>query len=93
VRRKTRDQLTDRKEASFKPDWTQSLQAGGVFMTARFAIGDKVDQAFSNHARGTVVAVLTDRAGECRYAVEMFGHRTIQIANESSLIARVDGAV
>ena len=49
-------------------------------MASKFAIGDKVDQAFSNHAHGTVVAVLTDRAGECRYAVEMFGHRTIQIA-------------
>ncbi|SDJ84500.1 MULTISPECIES: hypothetical protein [Bradyrhizobium] len=62
-------------------------------MAAKFAIGDKVDQAFSNHAHGTVVAVLTDRAGECRYAVEMFGHRTIQIAGENSLIARVDSAV
>lgn len=84
---------TDRKEASLKPDWRQSLQAGGFFMTSKFAIGDKVDQAFSNHARGTVVAVLTDRAGECRYAVEMFGHRTIQIASESSLIARADHVV
>ena len=27
------------------------------------AIGDKVDQAFSNHAEGTIVAVFTDRAG------------------------------
>ena len=62
-------------------------------MDSKFAIGDKADQALSNHAHGTVVAVLTDRAGECRYAVEMFGHRTIQIASVSSLIARVDGAV
>ena len=83
----------DRKEASLKPDWRQSLQAGGFLMASKFAIGDKVDQAFSNHAQGTVVAVLTDRAGECRYAVEMSGHRTIQIASEGSLIARVDGAV
>ena len=60
-------------------------------MTCKFAIGDKVDQAFSNHAEGTVVAVFRDRTGECRYAVEMFGHRTIQIASESSLVARVDG--
>lgn len=83
----------DRKEASLKPDGRQSLQAGGFLMASKFAIGDKVHQAFSNHAQGTVVAVLTDRAGECRYAVEMFGHRTIQIASESSLIARVDGVV
>jgi hypothetical protein len=59
-------------------------------MDSKFSIGDKVDQAFSNHAEGTVVAVFTDRAGESRYAVEMFGHRTIQIASESSLIAHVN---
>jgi hypothetical protein len=29
---------------------------------SKFAIGDKVDQAFSNHAEGTIVAILTDRA-------------------------------
>ena len=32
-------------------------------MASKFAIGDKVDQAFSNHAKGTVVAIITDRAG------------------------------
>jgi len=58
-------------------------------MPSKFAIGDQVDQAFSNHARGTVVAVLKGHAGERRYAVEMFGHRTIQIATESSLVRRV----
>jgi hypothetical protein len=57
-------------------------------MTSKFSIGDKVDQAFSNHAIGTVVAIFTDRAGEHRYAVEMFGHRAIQIAGEGSLVAR-----
>jgi len=62
-------------------------------LTSKFAIGDKVDQAFSNHAEGTVVAIFTDQAGERRYAVDMSGHRTIQIASESSLIARVDLAV
>jgi hypothetical protein len=62
-------------------------------MTAKFAIGDKVDQAFSNHAEGTVVAIFRDRAGESRYAVEMFGHRTIQIASEGSLTAHVNSVV
>ena len=56
-------------------------------MTSKFSIGDKVDQAFSNHAIGTVVAILTDRAGEYRYAVEMSGHRAIQVASEDSLVA------
>ena len=62
-------------------------------MASKFAIGDKVDQAFSNHAEGTIVAIFTDRAGDCRYAVELFGHRTIQIASESSLIAHVHVAI
>jgi hypothetical protein len=62
-------------------------------MASKFAIGDKVDQAFSNHAEGTIVAVFTDRAGESRYAVEMFGHRTIQIASETSLIAHANRVV
>ena len=56
-------------------------------MAAKFAIVDKVDQSFSNHAEGTVVAIFTDLAGEHRYAVEMFGHRTIKIASEGSLVA------
>jgi hypothetical protein len=80
----------DRKEAALKPDWRQSLHTGGFAMVSKFAIGDKVDQAFSNHAHGTVVAIFKGQAGERRYAVEMFGHRTIQIASESSLVARVD---
>jgi hypothetical protein len=80
----------NRKEAALKPDCAQSLEAGGFAMLSKFAIGDKVDQAFSNHAQGTVVAILKDRAGERRYAVEMSGHRTIQIAREDSLVARID---
>ena len=62
-------------------------------MASKFSIGDKVDQASSNHAEGTVVSIFTDRAGECRYAVEMFGHRTIQIASETSLIAQANRVV
>jgi hypothetical protein len=56
-------------------------------MASKYAIGDKVDQAFSNHAEGTIIAIFTDRAGECRYAVELSGHRTIQMASEASLLA------
>jgi hypothetical protein len=35
-------------------------------MASKFAIGDKVDQAFSNHAEGTIVAILTDGVGDRR---------------------------
>jgi hypothetical protein len=63
------------------------------FSASKFAIGDKVDQAFSNHAEGTIVAIFTDRSGDHRYAVELFGHRTIQIASDDNLIAHVNIAV
>jgi hypothetical protein len=56
-------------------------------MAAQFEVGDRVDQNHSNHVEGTVVAVFTNSAGERRYAVEMFGHRTIQIASADSLVA------
>jgi hypothetical protein len=61
-------------------------------MASKFAIGDKVDQAFSNRAEGTVIAILKNMAGEPRYAIEMFGHRTIQIASEGSLVAQRNSA-
>jgi hypothetical protein len=54
---------------------------------SHFEIGDRVDQNHSNHVEGTVVAVFTNKAGERRYAVEMYGHRTIQIASAGSLVA------
>ncbi len=56
-----------------------------------FEIGDKVEQNHSNHIEGTVVAVFTNQAGERRYAVEMPGHRTIQIASAGSLAAYGEG--
>jgi hypothetical protein len=65
---------------------------GGFAMASKFAIGDKVDQAFSNH-EGTIVAIFTDRSGDHRYAVELFGHRTIRIASDENLIAHVNIAV
>jgi hypothetical protein len=59
-------------------------------MASRFEIGDRVEQAYSNHVEGTVVAIFTNKAGERRYAVEMFGHRTIQVVSAGSLVAHGD---
>ena len=83
--------LANRKETVLPPHSGQSLSVEGFamaskFMASKFAIGDKVDQRFSNHAEGTVVAIFDNLAGEHRYAIEMFGHRTIQIATEGSLV-------
>jgi hypothetical protein len=57
----------------------------------RFEIGDKVDQSYSNHVEGTVVAVFTNKAGERRYAVETSGHSAIQIASADTLVAHGHG--
>ena len=54
-------------------------------MTSAFQIGDKVDQNHSNHLEGTVIAVLTNRDGERRYAVEMPGHNSLQLVSADSL--------
>jgi hypothetical protein len=69
------DRVAKLKEAALKPDWAQTLRAEGSPWLSKFAIGDKVDQAFSNHPEGTLVASFTDRADDCRYAVELFGHQ------------------
>jgi hypothetical protein len=63
----------------------------GASMAPPFEVGDKVDQTYSNHGEGTVVAIFTNKAGERRYAVEMSGHRTIQIASADSLVAHGSG--
>jgi hypothetical protein len=36
-------------------------------MTFKFAVGDKVTQAFSNHAEGTVIAILKDREATAQF--------------------------
>jgi hypothetical protein len=57
-------------------------------MACKFVLGDKVDQTFSNHGEGTIVAVLTDKAGGCRYAVSQPGRLTLQIVGENDLRPR-----
>jgi hypothetical protein len=86
-------ELTNRKETTLMTHSAHSLAVKGFVMASKFAIGDKVDQPFSNRAEGTVVAVFTDLAGENRYAVEMFGNRIVQIASEGSLVAHGNPAI
>jgi hypothetical protein len=86
---------TKHRDTVVQPHSTPNLRAGGFpmasgFMASGFEIGDKVDQTYSNHVEGTVVAIFTNKAGERRYAVEMSGHRTIQIASEGSLTAHAN---
>jgi hypothetical protein len=78
-----------------QPQCGPSLRDGGFVMDAtkipRFAVGDKVDQSYSNHVEGTVVAVFTNQAGERRYAVETSDHSAIQIASADRLVMHGHG--
>ena len=62
---------------------------GGFPLAPKFAIGDKINPSFSNHAEGMIVAIFTAGTGDRQYAVELFGYHTIQIASEGSLVAHV----
>jgi hypothetical protein len=67
----------------------EGIAMASKFAASKFLIGDKVDQAFSNHAEGTVVAIFTGLAGENRYAVEMFGHRKLRQFDRSRKYRRL----
>ena len=87
------DRLTNLKEAVLKPDWTPSLCAEDSPWHPNSQLATRSIKRSATTLEGTIVAIFTDRAGDCRYAVELFGHRTIQIASEGSLIAHVNSAV
>jgi hypothetical protein len=83
--------LPNAKKPYLNPNRRRVSLTGGFamaskFMASKFAVGDKVDQTHSNHAEGTIVAIFTNKAGEHRYAIEIAGHRTIQISSESGLV-------
>jgi hypothetical protein len=86
-------ELTNREETTLVTHSAQSVAVKGFVMASKFVIGDKVDQPFSNHAEGTVVAVFTDTTGQKHYAVEMFGHCAIQIKSKGSLVAHGNPAI
>jgi hypothetical protein len=53
---------------------------------AKFAIGEKVDNAADDHDAGTVVAVFPTVEGEFRYAVDMEGYGALQFFAEDRLV-------
>ena len=56
------------------------------FSMAKFAIGEKVDNAADDHDAGTVVAVFPTIEGEFRYAVDMEGYGALQFFAEDRLV-------
>ena len=53
---------------------------------AKFAIGEKVDNAADEHDAGTVVAVFPTVEGDFRYAVDMEGYGALQFFAEDKLV-------
>ena len=52
---------------------------------AKFAIGEKVDNA-DDHDAGTVIAVFPTVEGDLRYAVDMEGYGALQFFAEDKLV-------
>ena len=53
---------------------------------AKFAIGEKVDNAADDHEGGTVVAVFPTVEGDFRYAVDTEGYGALQFFTEEKLV-------
>jgi hypothetical protein len=57
---------------------------------AKFAIGEKVDNAADDHDAGTVVAVFPTVEGDFRYAVDMEGYGALQFFAEDKLVVHAN---
>ena len=53
---------------------------------AKFAIGERVDNAADDHEVGMVIAVFPTDDGNFRYAVDMEGYGALQFFNEEKLV-------
>jgi hypothetical protein len=53
---------------------------------AKFAIGEKVDNAADGHEGGLVIAVFQTVDGNVRYAVDMEGYGALQFFAEEKLV-------
>ncbi len=53
---------------------------------AKFAIGEKVDNAADEHEVGTVIAVFPTIDGSFRYAVDTEGYGALQFFDEERLV-------
>src|SRR5260370_41317359 len=58
----------------------------GEFSMAKFAIGEKVDNAADDHEVGTVIAVFPTVDGSFRYAVDTEGYGALQFFTEEKLV-------
>jgi hypothetical protein len=60
--------------------------ASRSFSMAKFAIGDKVDNAANDHEGGIVIAVFPTVEGNFRYAVDTEGYGALNFFNEEKLV-------
>jgi hypothetical protein len=57
---------------------------------ARFAIGEKVDNAANDHEGGIVIAVFPTVEGNFRYAIDTEGYGALNFFNEEKLVLHLN---
>jgi hypothetical protein len=60
------------------------------FSMAKFAIGEKVDNAANHHEGGVVIAVFPTVEGNFRYAVDTEGYGALNFFNEEKLVRHLN---
>jgi hypothetical protein len=60
------------------------------FSMAKFAVGEKVDNAANDHEGGTVIAVFPTVEGNFRYAVDTEGYGALKFFSEEKLVLHVN---
>jgi len=60
------------------------------FSMAKFAIGEKVDNAANDHEGGIVIAVFPTVEGNFRYAVDTEGYGTLNFFSEEKLVLHLN---
>jgi hypothetical protein len=60
------------------------------FPMAKFAIGEKVDNAANDHEGGIVIAVFPTVEGNFRYAVDTEGYGALNFFNEEKLVRHLN---
>jgi hypothetical protein len=60
------------------------------FSMAKFAIGEKVDNAANDHEGGIVIAVFPTVEGNFRYAVDTEGYGALNFFNEEKLVLHLN---
>jgi hypothetical protein len=80
--------IRPRSSEAFTHSWRYNRidDSKGEFSMAKFAIGEKVDNAANDREGGTVIAVFSTVDGSFRYAVDTEGYGALQFFTEEKLV-------